>query len=215
MSCGNVLNREWNQAYSYSFWVYHEVTPSGYDCYFSKRLGVAPFTGYVLRTEITSSVPRFLLRGDTQTLSISITWPALPIRQWVYMTFTYDGSGNAAGAKLYYDGVLQTPTVADDDFNDTTIITTEPLQFGGVGAVSGILKGGMTEIRMFSTALSQTEVTALYVQKTIPSSQIAYWPCSENTGSTVAELVSGNNGTLTGVTWSNTWLPSPKRTVVS
>ena len=50
--------------------------------------------------------------------------------QWNYLFFTYDGSGRAAGVKIYVDGVPVATKVISDTLARNTMRTSAPLQLG-------------------------------------------------------------------------------------
>jgi hypothetical protein len=50
--------------------------------------------------------------------------------QWNYLFFTYDGSGRAAGVKIYVDGVPAATKVISDTLARNTMRTSAPLQLG-------------------------------------------------------------------------------------
>jgi cytochrome c553 len=80
---------------------------------------------------------------------------------WTLVSVTYDGSGNAAGVKIYFDGKTQKPKVEVDAFKKHSIKTATPLVIGGrsqAGTAHGV---GLAGIELWGRALSPGEVQGL------------------------------------------------------
>ena len=73
---------------------------------------------------------------------------------------TYDGSKTAAGVKIYVNGVLQTPTVQQDSLTGSAA-NSNNLMLGDSLAGFPIV-GIEADVRIFSIALTQGQVTALF-----------------------------------------------------
>ena len=82
---------------------------------------------------------------------------------WHHVVFVFDGnlSGNANRAKAYLDGVAQSLT-----FNNTIPAFTQPstdaFTVGRDAVLSTFSDGNIDEVRVYSRAFTQTEVTNLY-----------------------------------------------------
>jgi hypothetical protein len=93
----------------------------------------------------------------------------LPRDRWIQLTMTYDGSGKAAGLKLYLDGRLMPMLVTQDHLTkdilfDSTKVKPQPgLQIGGWYRGYGIKSGLIDDIVVYNRALTPYE--ALIVGK--------------------------------------------------
>ena len=97
------------------------------------------------------------------------SWPgnALKVRckqkikenQWQHLCLTYDGSGKAAGVKIYYDGVNQAWDIQQNGLTGTTI-TDAPFLVGQRHR-SAPLKGLLDDLRVYNRNLSEAEVKTL------------------------------------------------------
>jgi hypothetical protein len=82
--------------------------------------------------------------------------------QWRHVFFTYDGSGKAAGVKIYIDGAPVEIKVAADSLGDATIRTQAPMQLGlRYPEANPARETRYQDIRLYGRALSGDEVTRL------------------------------------------------------
>lgn len=85
---------------------------------------------------------------------------------WQNITITYNGSRNAGGLKIYFDGVLDLSGTYTTDAEYVSMEnTSQNLRFGRHIAANGdqaYYKGAMDEIRLYNRVLSQAEIGALY-----------------------------------------------------
>lgn len=82
---------------------------------FSKANRNSPFTGYTFRLRSSGGTRiEFTAFGTSNQISIHWTGSPVLLTQWHSYVLTYDGSGDAAGVKLYIDGLLETPSVQVD-----------------------------------------------------------------------------------------------------
>ena len=84
----------------------------------------------------------------------------LPFNQWAHLAIVLDGSGKAAGATIYVNGVPQPATVQFDTLKSTTK-TDAPLTIGGRGPTERIFNNLIEDVRIYDKALSPLEVEQL------------------------------------------------------
>jgi hypothetical protein len=81
--------------------------------------------------------------------------------RWNHVLVTYDGSGRAAGVKLYVDGELQEACVMRDALTDT-VRTTAPFQLGSIHPDANPLRQSrFQDLRYYSRALTAAEAPRL------------------------------------------------------
>ena len=81
-------------------------------------------------------------------------------KEWVHLAFSYDGSGKAAGVRLYIDGKLQEVEVLSDNLTDT-IKTTAPFQLARRTGSDASPETSFQDIRVFARALTLEEAGSL------------------------------------------------------
>ncbi len=100
----------------------------------------------------------------TETVGIKVaSTDPLPLDgQWRHIFFTYDGSGRAAGVKLFVDGRPITTRVVSDNLNHASIRTEAPMQLGWRYPDAGPAKDTRyQDIRLYQRPLSPAEVSRL------------------------------------------------------
>jgi hypothetical protein len=85
---------------------------------------------------------------------------ALQPRRWYHVLATYDGSGKAAGVKVYIDGVPQALEVQADKLK-SSIRTKVPLKIGQRHASERLQFAVLQDIRVYSRALTGAEAGQL------------------------------------------------------
>jgi len=82
--------------------------------------------------------------------------------QWNYLFFTYDGSGRAAGVKIYVDGVPAATKVISDTLARNTMRTSAPLQLGRKSPDEQPARDTRyQDMRLYARALTAEEVKRL------------------------------------------------------
>lgn len=108
--------------------------------------------------------------------------------------------------KFYLDGVLfSTGTTVY-----TNITQATALKFGEGFSSGRNIACNMTEVACFKAADTTAALTQAQVQQamregpsaTISSTLYGYWPHTNGSGTTLTDTITGNNGTITGATWS-------------
>jgi hypothetical protein len=100
------------------------------------------------------------------------TADTIPLKKWSHFMFTYDGSGKAAGLKLYLNGKLAPVTIGFDNLYKSIIPATKKLKreerpirvarsYRNVGD-RGIFEGSIDDIRIYDRKLTFAEVARVY-----------------------------------------------------
>jgi len=88
----------------------------------------------------------------------------VPLNQWIHLAVTYDGSGKAAGYKLFLNGTeMQTTVDQDNLYKDITFPSKmQPdIQFGAWERGKGLTNGKAKDITVFTRELSAIEIMQL------------------------------------------------------
>ncbi|MBI1900739.1 MAG: LamG domain-containing protein [Planctomycetia bacterium] len=83
-----------------------------------------------------------------------------PANQWTHVAVSYDGSGKAAGVKVYYHGEPQETEVETDTLSATTR-TTVPFKVGQRNTSDPLWGAGVSDLRIYKRALSAAEIKSL------------------------------------------------------
>jgi len=133
--------------------------------------------------------------------------------KWHVLAASYDGSGLAAGVKIYLDGALETVTVESDTLGGNTIKSTDPLHPNNylIGNQTGepfAMPGAIGLFRQFNTVKSQAYIQQYKINQLIPaidSSCVLAPKLNEGGSNTTTGDLSGSGltGTLSS---SSVWL---------
>jgi hypothetical protein len=83
-----------------------------------------------------------------------------PANEWVHVAVSYDGTGKAAGVKVYYNGDAQPVNVENDNLADT-VRTEVPLTVGQRSAGDPLSGATVADLRIYRRALAPAEMMAL------------------------------------------------------
>jgi hypothetical protein len=78
-------------------------------------------------------------------------------KEWVHLAFSYDGSGKAAGVKLYIDGKPQEVDIVSDTLTGT-IATSAPLQIARRTGSDASPETSFQDVRIYARALGPEEI---------------------------------------------------------
>ncbi|MBX9627436.1 MAG: DUF1553 domain-containing protein [Gemmataceae bacterium] len=84
----------------------------------------------------------------------------LPTAKWVHVAVTYDGSGKAAGTKVYYDGVPQ-PTDVEADSLKSTTRTAVPFKLGQRHTTARVNGVALEDLRVYDRTVTETDAKNL------------------------------------------------------
>ena len=152
---------------------------------------------------------RFSARVNTATGSTLLDTSASPAAGVYWVALTYDGT--TAALRCYTPEGVRIEDVTGAR-SGTTLTNSVALVFGSSpGAGSNFHAGSLSEIRLYSRALTSTEITASFHQLDLDEAGdinglVGYWPCNERTGTYLRDK-SGNklDAILTGTyTWGST-----------
>ena len=121
---------------------------------------------------------------------------------WQHIFVTYDGSSNASGFKIYYNGSLDSSTT-NKDVLSTSILNNEVFE---IGERNGGLdwSGEIADARFYSVEKTATDVSNIY-NCTNPDETglVGHWILNEGSGITATDSSgNGNDGIINGATWN-------------
>jgi hypothetical protein len=158
---GDVNGFDITDKFSGSCWIY--PTAVGSDYILGKEQSLSPFKGYMLYIDSNRKL-RFIMAVQYSTIYFGVaSSSAIPYNTWTHLAFTYDGSTNRTGLKLYINSVLQTVSyTGNSTISGSMLDSTVPFQISGRGgsATNGV-NGKIDQVCIFDYALSQDQVTQL------------------------------------------------------
>jgi len=174
---GNIADFEYDQPFSLEAWIF--FTNDGYPRTIMSRIDrTAQNRGFSFFTN--DGFPTLYLSSDESIgKSIYVFGNArVPDATWHHVVATYDGSGLAAGIKLYIDGVSQVVGVTIDALAGGTIHSNAKFTIGCANAVDLFYFGSIDEVVVYTTVLTQDQIDFRYnagqgTETMIPSSFIA------------------------------------------
>jgi hypothetical protein len=148
ISSSNILDT--SSAFSYSLWV-KPNTIATYDYLIGHQQAGSPYAGVGLLGNASNTFALALAGGSPQIMT-----PSLTLGAWTHLVLTHDGSGNYTcytndnGSPITYSGA-------------TSNNSSNPFRLG-FSSVSGwgYYDGDIDQVRIFSKALSSSEVSKLY-----------------------------------------------------
>jgi hypothetical protein len=152
---GQAVTFELQQPYSVVAW----VKPDGAGALFSKMDDANGFRGVdTLITEDGRLAVHIIHTWTANALKV-VTEPVLQMGVWSHVAITHDGSGKSGGVGVYVDG-RKVPAKPEVDSLTESIATDQPLRIGR-RLNDGFLKGAVNSFRVYGSALSAEQITAL------------------------------------------------------
>ena len=151
-------NFDMSDAFSLSAWVYPTVINGRRSIFSRMEEPEASFRGYALQL-IDGKAALFLVHSFPEDLLQVQVKAAVEPHQWHHLLAIYDGSGKAAGVRLYVNGELQEAGITIDNLSNS-IRTEKPLLVGNGHPVAKFV-GRIDEVRVFDRALCEAEVPLL------------------------------------------------------
>lgn len=164
VSVGNVLNFDYDEPFSMHVWF--KTTADGPIMLpISKREQYGNRRGYECRFRTDTDKFIFILCSVDGSSDINVQWTQSANEfndgNWHLMLWTYDGSTNASGFKLYIDNVEKTLSVVDDTLDSTTI-TTQAFQLSGKYGSNFLWDGNLDEWGIWNKELSLAEGSEIW-----------------------------------------------------
>ncbi len=146
-------------------------------------------TSWLLGTAGTNGLTVYINNAARATTANNV----FTTNSWSYVGFAYSKSSGAV--KIYVNGAV----VASGSYSTAIGVDTSDLNIGGYTSSGYTFPGMIDDVRMYTRAVSATEVSGLYTGTAAPTNGLAgHWPFDDSTsGQTVADTSgNGNNGTF-------------------
>lgn len=151
--------------FSISCWV-RRITTTGTDIIFGNNGSGTNLNnqGVVLHFD-TNANNRFLVHlnnSGANQIRIRSEFGSGTVDNYIHVVMTYDGSGTAAGTKIYLNGAVTTPTVLEDGLAGQSIQSANNWTSGAKDGGALPFLGFIDEPTFWNKELSAAEVTELY-----------------------------------------------------
>ncbi|HIK90969.1 MAG TPA: DUF1553 domain-containing protein [Planctomycetes bacterium] len=160
ISIANGVDFDHGDAFSFGAW----IRPEAAGCVISKMNDAQDMRGFDVTLRKGKAIVNLVHRWNRNAIRIS-TASSLAMRQWQHLMVCYDGSGKAAGAKIYLDGQPQPVEVAQDTLTGT-IRNQQPLRIGRRQA-SASYTGLIDDVRFYDRQLSADDVHRLATEQLV------------------------------------------------
>jgi len=152
---GPKVERE--RPFSLSIWIRPGNAPSG--CVISQMDGSAESRGFEIIWYKSQPRINFVHHWGRDTIEV-VAREKFSGKQWRHLAIAYDGSGKAAGFRIFVDGKPAEVDVRRDTLTGSTS-TTEPWRIAWKATGVGF-DGGIDEMRFFNRPLHDDEVETIY-----------------------------------------------------
>ncbi|MEZ6057230.1 MAG: DUF1553 domain-containing protein [Planctomycetaceae bacterium] len=153
---GDIANFDRDEAFTSSCWVRPDGVPNGAPV--AKMDEGDSHRGWDMLFQNGQLTVHIIHNWPSNAIKI-ITKNQLPKDEWGHICVTYDGSGKAAGVKVYFNGELQPWDAASDSLTGTTK-SKVPLKIGRRNN-SGQFKGIVDDLRLYGRELTSAEAANL------------------------------------------------------
>ncbi|MGC3970984.1 MAG: DUF1549 domain-containing protein [Pirellulales bacterium] len=152
---GPALDRA--RPFSLSVWIRPGSAPSG--CVISRMAGTAEAPGFEIIWYKSQPRINFVHHWGRDTIEV-VAQEKFSGNKWRHLVVAYDGSGKAAGFRIFVDGRPTEIDVRRDNLTGSTA-TTEPWRIAWKATGVGF-DGSIDELRFFNRSLGDDEASALY-----------------------------------------------------
>jgi len=204
VDCGHISDIQNASKVTISFWV--KIDDTSFRILLGQNL-VAGTDVFQLYYWGADTLYIWIKSGNVGTVSWVDTSAIVNIGQWYNFTIVFDGTqSNDDRCKLYING--GSDVITNRGTMPTTFVNSTESFLIGRGT-NGYFDGNMDEVAVFNSALSSSDVTAIY-NSGVPndlssySSLVSWWRFEEGSGTTAIDSgTGGNDGTLVnGVAYS-------------
>ncbi|HWD38122.1 MAG TPA: DUF1553 domain-containing protein [Fimbriimonas sp.] len=178
---GNVGDFDWNQPFSYAFWV-NPASDSGSPV--ARMDSGHDYRGYDLMLAGGRPACHFINTWSENALKV-VAKPQLPMNQWSHITVTYDGSAKPTGVHIYINGRLVEQDVEVNSLSGT-IRTAVPTRIGR-RVDSDIFTGMVDDLSFYDRVLSAND--AMKLASAEPGARLLSIPIAKRTGEQKASIV--------------------------
>lgn len=177
LTLGDLGDFEHYDHFSIGAWIYHTAAHTRRAGLLSRRNGELQRQGYDLTLTEDHRLSLRLIQEESDTYLEVTTKSTLAPQQWTHVMATYDGSGRAAGVRLYIDGKGQPVRVGHDNLKrSATLLNGNDFLVGHwnhrnrATDTYGFAGGRIDEVRLYHRTLTPPEVRQV-AESSVPLSE--------------------------------------------
>lgn len=156
----NVLNFEYNQAWSRSFWI--KSTESWAAKHILSKQNNASPNQWTWTEWDSGKIRTYIYSGSANSIIIT-TNATYNDWTWKYITVTYDWSNTVSWLKHYVNWAIVATTSQGQSYCGATVLTTQWFQINGRwNSTNSTSASDIDEVWIWNRALTQDEITVLY-----------------------------------------------------
>ncbi len=159
---GQLISFHQTNAFSYGAWIKAQNKDG---CVISKMEKEPGYRGFDLLISDSRVEVHLVSKWPDDALKVRTRDP-VPLKQWVHLLATYDGSRKAEGVKIYVNGKLREVEAQQDKLTNS-ISNSEPLRIGSRNAQYPFT-GIIDEVRFYNRPISSEEVRLIVLDDFMP-----------------------------------------------
>jgi len=169
LNMGNNFKFEQDETFSFSWWQ-KKTNVGNARVIFTTLTGTGSNTIGILVQQDNNATNRLLINfnnSNTNQIRVRYVLGADTFDVWNYLTLTYDGTGLAAGIKVYSDNVLLTvDSVLEDGLAGMSIVNASSDALIGSNSAAGMaFPGNIDEWSFWDKELSVSDISQIYGQR--------------------------------------------------
>jgi hypothetical protein len=154
VDAGDAIHFDRTDSFSYGAWI--KRTAGG--AFLSKMDVKNAFRGFDIYAEGDRVSVHIISHWDNIAMKVTTT-ATLPREVWTHVMATYDGSGKAAGVKIYFNGKSKPVEVRNDTLSGT-IVNKSPVLVGKRDGAD-FFNGEVADARIYNRVLSSAEIATI------------------------------------------------------
>jgi hypothetical protein len=150
---------ERNDSFSFLSWV--KTTSSNRDGIYSKIQNSSPFRGINFEKQIDGTIMVEIINSNVINNLRKESIATIDDGKFHFVGFTYDGTSDVSGLKLYIDGKEDVGSILANNLSATISNTISPY-IGSFSNNTNFMNGNINDLRIYNRALDKSEAIHLY-----------------------------------------------------
>ena len=177
---GDVADFEKDQSFSFGAWVKTRDQSTSGGIIARMDASDAAYRGWDLWQNAATFAVHMIDQWPSKAIKVSTQDPLVAPKKWQHVFVTYDGSGKAAGIKIFVDGKSQKLRVEYDALGENASIKAKsPLWIGQRSEGQYFEGGAVQDVRLYERQLGDAEIAS--IAKVVPIQTILATPAEDRT----------------------------------